>query len=79
MISKVVIFIYITISWLILFENSNIFQKNLPWLDHVYPTRFKVRLILVLNPRPLNAHTVFLTGAIDMLLSRLTPLPSLVG
>lgn len=38
MISKVVIFIYITISWLILFENSNIFSKEFtlvgPCLSH---------------------------------------------
>lgn len=81
MISKVVIFFNANISMPnFVWKFKQFFlKKNLPWLDHVYPTKFKVRLILVLNPRPLNAHKVFLTGAIDMLLSRLTPLPSLVG
>lgn len=61
MISKVVIFFNANISlpnfvWKF---KQFFFKKNLPWLDHVYPTKFKVRLILVLNPRPLNAQGFF--------------------
>lgn len=79
MISKVVIFIYIPISWLILFENSNIFSKEFTLVGPCLSHEIQSKTDFSSEPTPFKCAYGFLTGAIDMLLSRLTPLPSLVG
>lgn len=79
------------ISKVVIFFNANIFLPNFVWkfkqfffkeftlvgpcLSHEIQSKTDFSS----EPTPFKCTRFFLTGAIDMLLSRLTPLPSLVG